>query len=320
MSKTTYYNAKQSANDARAKLFYDYREKYFNLWLSSYKWTGLSRVQREYLMRRLWTEGSAAFFSIIDPAASFLKGIPPKDSPEADSSLIGIAPFAVIGYNMFNFPTALQLINERGVPYIPNRLMVNEKDVVIMYAQHSRQPISAIVDDYVTRIVNVEMTIRTNLYGCKVPLLVKVTPQDEQHAEDYQRKIENDEAIIFINSKETDNHANGGVGILYIIDKLYSYKTNLENELLTILGIDNIGNVEKKERLVEDEANANTDLVNDHGDSILENLEEGCDYIKKVLGFTISVKPKNMPKEAAEDDNAEDDNGEKEDSDNGSSN
>lgn len=312
--ETIVYTLKEKAIEARQRLTYDYREKYFNLWLSSFKWTGINRQQREFLMRRLWAEGSAAFFTIIKPHEEFLNGLAPAKMPEADQSgLIGIAKFSVQAYNMFNFPTCVQLINTRGVPYVPTGLQVNEKDVVLMYAQHSRMPICEVVFDYINRIVDVDMTIRTNLIANKIPLLIKVNPMTEGHAIDYQKKVENDEAIIFVDSQEPSDHTNGGTGVPYIIDKLYAYKTNLENELHTFLGIDNIGNVEKKERLVSDEANANEPLTQDYSDSILSNLVEGCDLIKQVLGFNISVEPTNSPAEASPETEESDDEEDSED-------
>ena len=84
------------------------------------------------------------------------------------------------------------------------------------------------------------------------------------------------------------------------IDKLYTQKTNLENELNTFLGIDNIGNVEKKERLIKDEANSNNDIINDYSDSIGSNLEEGFKSVEKVLGYKVTIEPTSSPAQAVD--------------------
>lgn len=300
MRSKTYFN-KQSAIDARKQLYYKYMEKYFNLWLSSWQWPELTREQREYIMRRFWAEGQVAAFDIIGKTKTFLGSVTPTDTAltfQKDTAFLGFAPFAAVGYDMYNFPTRVQLINSRGVPYVPNQIQVNNEDVVLGFAQHSRQPVKAIVEIDVNRIVDVDMTIRTNLIAQKMPFAIEVTPESQQHAEELMASILGDEPAFYINVKETDSLKPVTTMTPYIIDKLYTYKQNLENELNTFLGIDNIGGVEKKERLVTDEAQSNDNIINDFSDSIGDNLKEFCSYVKSVLGYEISVKPTNSPKEA----------------------
>lgn len=291
MEQEKFYS-KIKATQARANLIYSYRERYFNLWLNSWEWIGLNRDQREYVMRKLWETGAVAAFPLIDTSKIFLSG---KKLEGLDNGFLGFATFAPYAYNMFNFPTAFHLINERGVPYIPNKLMVNNKDAVICYAQHSRAALQIIVFNMIERIVDVEMTIRTNLIAHKIPVVIEVTPDSEMHARDMQNKIEGDEPIFFTNVKDTDSIKAAGSGAPYILDKLYNYKCALENELNTFLGIDNMGNIEKKERLVTDEVNSNADLINDFSDAIGDNLSEFCKMLKDTLGFVVSVKPRNNP-------------------------
>ena len=301
MSKIYESLTKESAITARKRLLYDYGEKYFNLWLGSWKWNGLSRHQREYLMRKFWENGQVAAFDIVKAGKPFLGGITPAElASKDDNAFLGFATFAAIGYNMYNYPTRVQLINERGTPYIPSTPLTNEVDVVLGFAQHSRQPIRAIVNDYIERIVDVEMTIRTNLIAQKIPVVYEVGPDSLQHGEDFTRKLLNDEPVFFTNVKEVDSLKAATANIPFNVASLYGYKVNLENELNTFLGIDNIGNVEKKERLITDEAQSNDNIINDFSDNIGDNLKEFCDLVGSVLGYTISVEPKNSPKEANE--------------------
>ena len=288
--KNKSYIKKESAEIARKNLFYSYDERYFNLWLNSYKISGLSNDQREYVMRRFWQDGMVSAFAIIKPTQKFLG----SDAESFSDGLIGFAPFAPQNYNMYNYPTNVLLINERGVPYIPSKVMVSHVDCVLGYAQHSRQPIRTIVKTYIDRIVDVEMTIRTNLIAHKIPTLYEVTPESTQRAEDLETQILNDDPSIFINVGDADAIKAADSGIPFIIDKLYAYKKCIENELLTFLGIDNIGQ-EKNQAIVVDEANANNELINDFGDCIKSCLEEFSKDIKDTLGFTVTFTPTSTP-------------------------
>ena len=300
--KTKQYLKGMDAPTARQQLIYDYREKYFNLWLNSWKFKGLSRNQREFVMRRLWSDGQVAAFDMDATHKEFLISQTPAQKEQAGdaNALLGFAPFAPQAFDMYNYPTAVTLINNRGVPYIPTKVMIDNVDVILIYAQHSRQPLETIVDHYIDRIVDVEMTIRTNLYAQKMPLVIEVTPNSTLHAEELNNQIEGDESHFFVNTSEIDSLKSAGTNTPYIIDKLYTQKTNLENELNTFLGIDNIGNVEKKERLIKDEANSNNDIINDYSDSIGSNLEEGFKSVEKVLGYKVTIEPTSSPAQAVD--------------------
>lgn len=300
--KTSYYDLRENqeaANDARRKLFYLYDEKYFNLWLNSWKWKGINRDQREFIMRKFWEEGSVAAFSIISPQKTFLEGEAPA---EQEAGLLGFAPFSAVGYNMYNYPTAVNLINLRDVPYIPNKILTNGVEVVLGYAQHSRQPIGRIARVYIERLVNIEMTIRTNLIAHKLPFAIEVTPDSKAHAEDLMRAVMNDNPALFVNVGELNSIKGQGALTNYVIDKLYNYKQAVENELLAFLGIDNLGGSQKKEHLITSEVESNNDLINDYSDSIGSNLTEFCRLIGEVLGFSVSVEPTSSPAEAKKDD------------------
>ena len=77
-------------------------------------------------------------------------------------------------------------------------------------------------------------------------------------------------------------------GQQYIIDKLYAYKQAVENELLTYLGIDNLGTMQKKEHFVVDEVNSNNDLINDFSDSFIDSMKSFCERVRTFLGFEMN--------------------------------
>ena len=65
-------------------------------------------------------------------------------------------------------------------------------------------------------------------------------------------------------------------------------RKKIENELLTLFGLNNV--IDKKERLIVDEANANNDYINRNVDLLYKNRKQACDEINKKFGVNINVK------------------------------
>lgn len=80
----------------------------------------------------------------------------------------------------------------------------------------------------------------------------------------------------------------------FVADKIMDYKKEIWNEALTFLGINNIL-VDKKERLVADEANSNNELINLNMQALFAPRKQACIQFNEKFGLTgpdkeISVK------------------------------
>ena len=136
-----------------------------------------------------------------------------------------------------------------------------------------------------------------NLFVHKLPRLVVCSPEDRSRVEDLMEAIERGEKKLFLDAQDVQaikNVLESGSNTSYIIDKLYQYKQNLENELLTFLGVNNVP-VEKKERLITDEAQSNDQLINDSSDCFLDCLNDFCDEVSRILNYPIQVEAKSSP-------------------------
>lgn len=71
----------------------------------------------------------------------------------------------------------------------------------------------------------------------------------------------------------------------FVADKIQAYKNTIWNEALQFLGINNIM-VEKKERLITDEAETNNEVVNLNLQSFLITRQEACRQFNEKFGFT----------------------------------
>lgn len=260
----------QDTGRTRQILKNTYFNKYYNLFMNLFDCEGLDKEQKHYVMKKLWNDGTIAAFKI-------------KNIDE-----LGFAPYAASAWNMYDFAEKVTLINERGVPFIPNTEQVVEKDVVVGFIQYNHKSIKEIAEYYIERMVQVDMVINTNLTLHKMPFLYKCSADDMEKFKDLAKRILNDEVVIYTDLEASELAGALITGAPYIIDKLHGYRVSLENELLSFLGIDNRGDASKKTTETLDEVNANNAIINMGQDQFETNLKEFTDSIQEVLGKTIT--------------------------------
>ena len=303
MPKIKYREIQQNGDETKFSAMRFYENKYFGLFLNAYKFTNLSKNQSRYLLKSMWKRGTVACFIVEgtrkEPTMNqaLTNTSPNTVSPAFESDgLLVFTPYAVNQWNIEDEPSVITLVNTRGATFIPTRPQIVNKDVVIGWGHTSHASVRSLVMWYVERIADVENTIDINLFAHKLPRLVVCSPEDRERVADIMEAIERGEKKLFLEAEDYQaikNVLEAG-GSSYIIDKLYTYKQNLENELLSFLGINNVA-VEKKERLITDEANSNNQLINDSSDCFLDSLKNFCDEINTVLDYNISVEANSSP-------------------------
>lgn len=259
--------------------------KYFNIYMNNYEMTGdLDYQQKEYILLQAWAVGQLACFKLEGSQGA-------KDHPQG----LGVfCPFAPGYFNIYNWPTKVSLVNTRGVKFIPAGLKVVDKDVVIGYAQRNRKPVSLIVESYIERIVDVLMTIKTNLKVHKMPWLIVGTPEDESKLKALFETLSQDEPQLYTDSDSSDKFKALVSGAPYIIDKLYDYVEVLFNELDEYMGLNNLGVGEKKEHLVVSEIASNNQITKVYEKCLVDCLKEFFERCNKVFGFDYGIKVKQI--------------------------
>ena len=268
-----------------SELRQNYINKYYNLWLSKFEWDGLdeenSSQQKDYIMRKFWSQGSVAC------------------RPIENTDLLAFCPWAAVTYNLYDYPETISLVNTRGVSerIIPSTTQVVNKDAVIGWAQPNKKPIYMVVKPYIDRMVSVDMVINTNLQLQKMPFLIGVNETDEDKLKDVVKRILNNEVVIFASLEELQRIQTLATQTPYIIDKLQAYQQSLERELMTYLGIDNLGSAATlaQSHINSDQTNAANDEINAYGGSIKEEIETFVNLINKAFGRNISIKEKTAP-------------------------
>ena len=265
---------KYSAEYTQRRIKTMYFNKYYNMFMNMFEWTGLTTEEQVYIMKKFWSLGTIAAFKI------------------KNLDILGYAPYAAYGWNMYDFPEEVNLINERGVPFIPASTQKVNKDVVLGWIQYNQKPIKDTVEYYVDRMTQVDMVINTNIELHKMPYLIGVDAADKEKLEDVIDRILNNELVVFTDLEAVQMIKALATQPQYVIDKLHAYRIQLENELLTYLGIDNSGNSEKATTMLLDEINANNVAINMSADQFKTCVDNWCERIKEVFGVEISAELK----------------------------
>lgn len=267
----------------------NYKNKYYNIWMSRFAWNGLdedlSEQEENYIMRRFWSEGKVALRNI------------------ANTGMLAMCPFTERTFNYLDFPDTITLVNKRGVSeqIIPTGAQIVNKDVAIVYCLPNHKPIEYVVNFYVDRIAQAEVLINNNLKLQNMPFVIGVTEDNKEEFEDIITRILNNELIVFTSVGDLNKLQTLTTNSPYIVDKLKAYEVSLENELLTILGIQNSGSQAKKAQMLVDEVNANNDVISDFGMAIKDEITKWLERANAVLGRELSIEEKSRPVDSESD-------------------
>lgn len=263
-------------NELRDRCKRQYLSQYYSLFMNSIKWEGLTNLESEYVMRRLWKDGTVAIF------------------PIKHTDRFGFCPWSQVKVNMYGEPKEVQLIDTYSSGIVPTNIQVVDKDVCLCYVKHNHEPIVNAVEWYIDRIVQIDMIINNNLCSQSMPFLVSANENNKSKLTAIMNKILNNELVIFANMSDLQQLKVDATNAPYIVDKLAEYRADIQNELFTFLGIDNNGLCEKKEKLLVDEVNSNNEIINLYNKDIRDSIQEFCDDVKEFLGFEISAETTNV--------------------------
>lgn len=276
MANPKYKFFKRDINRLKTDLFNQRFNRYYNIWMSKFKWEGLdeeNKAQQEnYIMRKAWSDGQIAIRQI------------------KNTDLLAFTPFVAQTWNMYDFPETVNLINERSVPrtLIPSSPQIVNKDVVIGWFTPSHKPISTIVTHYCNLMVQAEMIINTNLTLQNMPFLIGVDTEDEKKMRDIVDRILNNDIVVYADLQSLQKIQSLVTQTPYLVDKLKEYIKGLEEELLTIFGIDN-NNGNGQQNVVIDAINANNDLINQYNYSIESEMNKWIDKVNELFNRHIKI-------------------------------
>lgn len=289
MPKTIVQLPRKSTKDIRNKIRFFYVEKYFNKWMSKYVFPTLNYQQVNYIMRKFWSVGSVACSS-IESADNILAGLMKNGDIDMGSNKLIFTPWSPAErFNIYDYCTHIRLINTRGVSFITEKELEIDKDAVIIYAQKNHKSVYSSIEAKIDEIVDIEMKMRVSRKAQSQPWMFTFSPEDRENAKVLQEQMENDEPYLFAPFNAPDKVKGIVSGAPYITDKQEQDRQKVDNDILTMLGVNNVGIGEKKEHLIVDEVNANNQDIEQQSVSFKSEIEDGFERVEKCFGYAVPI-------------------------------
>ena len=131
-------------------------------------------------------------------------------------------------------------------------------------------------------LVDIRQATATNVNSVKTPFVFTGNKDQLLTLKNIFKKISNNEPVTYIESGMLQNLQVLNTQAPFVADKLDTLYYSTLGKILTYIGINN-NQVEKKERLTNDEINSNNDWVNVHLMTALRCRQEACEKINELF-------------------------------------
>lgn len=256
-------NLSDLLNDLTFRTLFDkFRLVSMNEWV----WEGLpDGIQPRHIEKLLFSRGMAAFFKA--PGMSFMCL---ECDPGGRVNVYGDSTgYRVHGYNYQKYLKADDCV------IIRNNLLSLPSEPFVMH--------------YVNKLTEAERTMDVNVKSCKTPVIFACDDKDVLSFKRVFQQVDGNVPAIFADRNlNLDSITAYLTGVKFMGNELMDYKRSVESDLLTFLGQNNTP-VDKKERLITDEAEANNQLIDSFAELQLEARQLACAEINEKFNLNISV-------------------------------
>lgn len=269
------YNMPNMARDITQLTFMDYYTRLMLLAQTVFTWEGLPNgIDEKHIERYLFNEGRCMFFKDFEKGWMIAKC--------ADSGRL----------NYYDEPTMLRPVATQYYPEDQAAYM-NGEECALIYNNAFAIPTHRTISLYAMRLTEMQRTIDINIHAQKTPVLIKTTERQKETVRAVYRQWSGNEPVIYgdKNLEALDDMKTLNTAAPVVFDKLTIEKNKLWNECMTFLGINN-ANMDKRERLVDDEVQANNQQIQLSAQVMLKSRQEAAEHMSKLCGCKITVKPR----------------------------
>ena len=205
------------------------------------------------------------------------------------------------GIGIYNQPTTAIFAN----PVLGNFERTIDVDCAVIKLQYDYQGVGWMIDRYATLLAMCDSGIAVNLMNTKAAYVFGATSKAQ--AESYQKMyddITQGKPAVFVNgdSINKENMFTMPAKENFISDDIQLLKRKIINEFLTDIGINNT-NLDKRERLTDDEVNANNEEVRFNIMHWYDNIQDGIRRTKRLFPeIELSCSIRNYTGEVRSDD------------------
>lgn len=277
---------KSTAKLINDRILTDYFVRLMLISRSLFKWENLPNgLDEKWIERYLFAEGGCLFYK--DERFGYM-----------------VAKMGETGaLNYYDEPTKVK-------PYATNYVyegkeLENNVNCVIIRNNDEMLPTAPTIQIYAYDLTNLKRTQDVNICSLKMPTVIRCSDKQRLSLKQAINQRNDNEPVIWADKNLDINNAEVlDLKAPIVFDKLQIQKHAVWNECMTFLGINN-ANMDKRERLVDDEVQANNEQVKASEDVMLKAREEACKRINKMFGLNISVRRRRlseMPSIRLEDD------------------
>lgn len=273
------YNIIEMKSIAKSLNNRTYTDYYYRLKLlakSMYKWENLPNgISEKWIENFLFENGQCIFFN--DPDKGFVV---------AKCNKTGTI-------NHYEEPTELQptgsTFDGKTLINAEFALPTDKDKAVLIRNNDDSVPTSPTIQLFALRLAELSRTIDININAHKTPVLILCSEKQRLTLKNVYSQWNGFEPVIY----GEKNLEIDGIKVLktdapIVFDKLQLQKHATWNECMTFLGIDN-ANMDKKERLVDDEVQANNQQIESSAQIMLKARKEACKLINDTFNLNISV-------------------------------
>ena len=273
------------SNELNLLTYYDYLYRFERLARNIFEWVNIPKsMDADFLEKCLYYDGQACILKDKNYGFINLKA--------TDNGNINIydLPTLLHCYSN-NYQTNRKIyISSEGLTEEQRKSLENNECILVKNT-NDRIPTYSTMNLFALRLYEVERTCDTNLKAQKTPILLLVDEKQRLLLENLYSQYDGNRPFIFGDKLQIDK---GMIQSLktdapFLLDKLQDYKKEIWNEALTFLGINNII-VDKKERLITDEANSNNELINLNLQNFLAPRKKACEQFNEKFGLTDTDK------------------------------
>ena len=204
---------------------------------------------------------------------------------------MGVLPFkcGVTGIGIFEQPTKCQIAN----PVLGSFRRTIDVDCTLIKLQYNYQGIGWMLNRYSTLLAMCDSGIAVNLMNSKAAFIFKAASKAQ--AETIKKMYDNitcGQPAVFVGENgalNPENVFNLPVKENFVADDIQILKRKIVNEFLTEIGINNT-NLDKRERLTDDEVNANNDEVLANIQHWYDNISDGLQKANTMFNLNLGVQ------------------------------
>lgn len=251
----------------------DYLERMKKICLSMFEWVNLpDSMNARYLEMCLYYKGQAAL--LWDADYNFI------NTQAVDSGYI----------NIYGLPTKLNCFsysyNQMRELYVPGTNLPPEEECILVMNNYGRIPTCSTIELYAKRLADAQRTCDVNINAQKTPVLILTDNKQELSLRHLYAQYEGNSPVIFGDKNLLDVNA---IKVMktdapFVANDIRLYMKEIWNDFLSFIGVSNLD--EKRERLINSEADSNNELINLNMQSYLIPRKQACKEFNQKFGLS----------------------------------